>query len=485
LPDFPRTISIRPDNSNIEYVTVGKDGVYKSTDGGNRFDPCNNGLSPLTWDNGYAVTYFAMSPVNPDYLYASFYCLGGNHPYYSHDGGSSWQAPAVMDIGDLIFDVNHDNGGEYWSTPIAPSPVNEHIALTSGAGNHVEMTMDGGSTWSYSGDGYLGGRAGTGLASFGWDRYNSHRFALFLIDFGVVLTTDGGATFRNLAVPDYQGQLTTPVGALDPTPGSKVIVAAVGGWENQIIAVTHDEGQNWTQVTGTDDDYNFIAFHQQDPNIVYAGKYRSADKGLTWTEMAKKVVAIYPGNGDVVYAKEPDAGAGTLISKSADGGTTWMRPYPPIDVDMASVNEIAIDPFDPDRVYVATHYLGLFIWDGQQWVNRTDADGLEKDRFGTVSIRNVTIDPKHPNVVYAGRWITFHGHANGIFRSQDYGASWENITHNLGPEFTPWAVSANPHDGYVYIGSSHGTWKLPPPYCEKGRRAPIYSLLLLLDDQPK
>jgi len=481
LPGFPRTITIRPDNATIQYATVGKDGVYKSTDGGVHFSPCNTGLSPLTQGDGHAVTYFAMSPVNPDYLYASFYLLGGNHPYYSHDGGSSWQAPAVMDAGSLIFDVNRDNGGEYWATPIAPSPVDENVALTSGAGNHIEITTDGGSTWSYSGDGYSGGRAGTGQASFGWDPHNGNRFALFLIDFGVVLTKDGGATFKNLAVPAYQGQRTTPVGALDPTPGSKVIVTAVGGWETQIIAVTHDEGQNWMHITGTDDAYDFIAFHQQDPDIVYAGRRKSPDKGLTWTAMSKKVAAVYPGNGDIVYAKEPHGRGKTDILKSVDGGGAWTEPYLPVDVDMESVNEIAIDPLDPDRVYVATHYLGIFIWDGQQWVNKTETNGLEKDRFGTLSVRNVAIDPRHPKVVYGGRWFAFCGHANGIFRSKDYGASWENITAGLGPEFTTWAVSVSPHDGYVYLGSSHGTWRLPPPYDENGAKTLVHNMLLLLD----
>lgn len=115
------------------------------------------------------------------------------------------------------------------------------------------------------------------------------------------------------------------------------------------------------------------------------------------------------------------------------------------------------------------------------WVNKRDTDGLAKDRFATLSVRNVAIDPRHPNVVYAGRSIAFRGHANGIFRSQDYGASWENIATNLGPEFTTWAISVSPHDGYVSLGSSHGTWKLPPPYDENDGKTLVHNMLLLLD----
>jgi hypothetical protein len=60
--------------------------------------------------------------------------------------------------------------------------------------------------------------------------------------------------------------------------------------------------------------------------------------------------------------------------------------------------------------------------------------------------------------------IGWRGHANGIFRSVDKGGTWKNITGNLGPEININAVHVHPHDGYVYIATSHGTWRLPPPY---------------------
>jgi len=137
-----------------------------------------------------------MSPVNPDFLFVSFLELGDNQPYYSHDGGETWQRPAELDVGNLISQVNNSFGGEFLSTPIAPSPVDENIAIASGNGNHVEVTVDGGANWTYSGNGYTGGRAGTASTSFGWDMNDANRFAMFLIDYGVVLTEDGGEIFE-------------------------------------------------------------------------------------------------------------------------------------------------------------------------------------------------------------------------------------------------------------------------------------------------
>ena len=150
-----------------------------------------------------------------------------------------------------------------------------------------------------------------------------------------------------------------------------------------------------------------------------------------------------------------------IISKSDDGGATWTEPYAPLGIP--EFHEIAVAPNDPDRVYVTSGLFGLFIWDGEQWLEKGAAAGLEQDRFDSIPTRFVAIDPIDPKIVYAGNWIAFRGHSNGIFRSVNSGMDWENITGELGPEFTPWALSVNPHDRYLYVGSSHGTWKLPPP----------------------
>ena len=109
---------------------------------------------------------------------------------------------------------------------------------------------------------------------------------------------------------------------------------------------------------------------------------------------------------------------------------------------------------------------GVFVWNGSKWLQTMSGNGFEEDRFGSLCTISIAVDPRQPNVVYAGRWIGFSGHANGIFRSIDSGQYWENITHNLGLEFNVDDISVNPHDRYVYIGSSHGTWKLPSPVVE-------------------
>ncbi|MEE9493012.1 MAG: hypothetical protein V3W04_06495 [Gammaproteobacteria bacterium] len=473
LPESPGVIVIDSTNPDTIYAAVGAFGVYKSTNGGINFSPAKTGLP-----NGKTVTYLAISSANPDKLFVSLFSTGGNHPYFSHNKGLSWVKPTTMDEGDLIFPVIRNRGGPFYGGPIAPHPYDEDKIIASAVGNHIESTTDAGVTWRYSSDGYSGGRAGLGHTSYSWDPGNANRFAFFLIDFGPVLTLDGGATFLGAPTPRYLGSRTTPVGALDPSPGSNKIVTVTGKWNQQVIAVSQDEGLSWelmcdqdgnntcdSSETYTEDSYRFIAFNPQDPTIIYAGKYKSTDGGTTWNPLSRKVAAMYAGDGNIVYATEM-AGTTLTIYKSIDGGETWPTSYPSRSIGSGEPKEITVDPVNPDRVYVTALWNGIHIFDGNAWQLKNDAHGLEPDCFNTLSTHNIVVDPNYPNVVYAGKWITFNGQSNGVFRSLDSGDTWTNITANLGPEFTPWALSINPHDGYIYLGSSHGTWKLPPPYSD-------------------
>ena len=111
----------------------------------------------------------------------------------------------------------------------------------------------------------------------------------------------------------------------------------------------------------------------------------------------------------------------------------------------------------------------MYIYNGKKWIRKAEESGLSKDYFGMVQCWEVVVDPRHPEVVYVGRGAIGKGHSNGVFRSVDYGETWENISYNLG-EITIWGLGVSPHDGTVYVGSSHGTWKLSASYNKRLRK---------------
>jgi photosystem II stability/assembly factor-like uncharacterized protein len=453
LPDYPRTIAVNVQNPSTIYATVGKYGVYWSVDGGMNFSARRNGL-PVDTD----CVHIAISPVNPNYLYVSFNKSSKLNPFWSNDAGNTWHTPATLDKGKLSL-IGEDR---YFSCQIEPHPVYPDISLTSANGKaRVLITGDGGQNWSYSGEGYTGGRMGVGKTSLAFSN-DPVKMIFFLIDHGPAITLDNGDTFKLLGVPRLSAT-TTPVGAISPKSDSNLIVTAVGTWNSQELVVSIDNGISWSVIDGTQDNYKFIAFHPQKPNIIYAQGFISRDNGNSWDRLSQKISAVFRANGEIVYSVTSSGTGKSMIIRSNDAGKTWAKSYPELPIDSSKINEIDIDPSNPDRIYVASN-AGLFIYNGTNWLTIGENNGLSKDWFGFLSVKCVAVDPRNPAVVYVGKVAPGKGQSNGIYRSVNYGQTWLNITGNLGPEFTAWSLSVSPHDGTVYVGSSHGTWKLPPPY---------------------
>jgi photosystem II stability/assembly factor-like uncharacterized protein len=462
LPDYPRTVVINHNNPSTMYVTVGSYGVYKSSDGGSSFYSSNNGLTFITRStNRKNAAYLAMSPVNPNYLYVSAYSTTEKHPYYSHDGGATWNAPSTMNKGNLFSDIYRNPGnGQYGGSPIAPHPSDANTALVAAYAGIPQKTTDGGYSWTYSGSGYTAARTSTGGTAYAWDANDKNRLVIFTTDFSGIITRNGGYTFKNIYVPLQEPfWVSTNVGAINTTSNNKVIVTARGSWEDQEIIVSHDDAASWKIISGTNGSYRFIAFHPQNSNVVYAGQFRSTDRGVTWKKLARKVDAVFQGNGDIVYSVATNP---VTVYKSTDRGETWTSPYTP-NPGIQSFNDIVVDPKNQNRVYLASTTMGVYIWTGSSWILRNEDNGITPDSFGSVGVSRLAVDPNNSNVVYAGKLVTSMGRTNGVFRSTDSGLSWKNITYNLGPEFTAWSLAVNPYDSYVYVGSNEGTWILPPP----------------------
>ncbi|GAB60775.1 MAG: hypothetical protein DWB56_10525 [Candidatus Jettenia sp.] len=472
LPTYPHTVVINPKQPLVIYAALRQYGVYMSVDGGNNFSPRNSGISVL--GNGKKASYLSISQADPNCLYVSFYA--SQSVYYTHNGGSKWYSPNSMDeknaygyVSGSMVDPASPSYIGFLAAPTAFHPNNKNVALIAGNSYHIKRTTDGGVNWRFVSSGYTGAAVAKGSNSMSWDPHNPNRFAFFLTDYGPYLTEDGGSTFRTLDVPKY-GDKSTPVGALDPARDSKVIVTAAGEWYSQVIVISRDNGKTWTQIkkdsngNSTESSYRFIAFHPQNTKIIYAGQFKSTDKGYTWKKLSKKIVAMYQKDGNIVYSASNNNGT-NVVYRSTDGGNTWSAPYGTFKgSNGAGIYELAVDPTNPNRLYAAVDASGLFVWNGSKWIEKTSADGLKNDWFGRKPTQTVAVDPKSPNVVYIGRAAPSYGQSNGVFRSTDYGATWQSVSHNIGPDINISSLSVNPNNGYVYAGSYHGTFKLAPPY---------------------
>jgi photosystem II stability/assembly factor-like uncharacterized protein len=200
------------------------------------------------------------------------------------------------------------------------------------------------------------------------------------------------------------------------------------------------------------------------------GIFRSDDNGRTWQMIssgpgvAVNALAVHPANDVVVYAGTSGGPAATTYSlwRSTNGGQTWHRftlglPTDPYGM-IPSVTALAIDPNQPEALYVGTDGQGVYRFDegrnsyelvGGVSLYNANVNGLlvspdsqiyaltgeglfvtegyEWQKLETLPELAVSlaVAPNDPQTLYAG------GSSTGAFRATDGGQSWERISSGL------------------------------------------------------
>jgi photosystem II stability/assembly factor-like uncharacterized protein len=239
-----------------------------------------------------------------------------------------------------------------------------------------------------------------------------------------------------------------------------------------------------------------LAIHPADPDIVYIGSagggvWRSNDAGQTWTSQwhdqpilnvgslaidTKSPDTVYCGTGEANGSADSYAGVG--VFRTQDGGTTWSLLASSTAAGIPRrIGVIAIDPFDSMHLILGgvTHDSG----DPAAMFSSTDG-GKTWARQGFVSSNNywcnaVVFHPTTQGVIFAT--IDEKGSRNGIWRSQDGGKSWQQLTAGMpdpstmartslaiapsSPD-TMYAIASTPTDSVlgVFRSTNQGsTWK--------------------------
>ncbi|HVX38672.1 MAG TPA: glycosyl hydrolase, partial [Gemmatimonadaceae bacterium] len=194
------------------------------------------------------------------------------------------------------------------------------------------------------------------------------------------------------------------------------------------------------------------------PNVFYVGAvdggvWKTTDYGRTWNPIFDQeptgsvgAIAVAPSNANIVYVgsgeglQRPDLSTGDGVYKSTDAGKTWthlgLR-------DGQQIPQIAVDPHDPNRLFVAVmgHPYGP---NEERGLFRSTDGGAT---FQKVLYKNentgaidVVMDPADPNTIYCALWESrqgpwengqFQGPNSGLFKSTDGGATWRQIGKGL------------------------------------------------------
>ncbi len=222
---------------------------------------------------------------------------------------------------------------------------------------------------------------------------------------------------------------------------------------------TENAGTTWMPVFDSQGSYSIgcVTMDPNNANVVWVGTgennsqrsvsfgdgvYRSRDGGASWKNVGLKesehigMIVVDPRDSDTVYvaAQGPlwRSGGDRGLYKTTDGGATWNRVLH--ISDDTGVNEVHIDPRDPDVLYASSYQRRRRVWTlinggpesaiykstdaGATWRKLSSGlPGGDKGRIG------MCVSPADPDVVYA--IVEAAESKGGFYRSTNRGESWE------------------------------------------------------------
>jgi photosystem II stability/assembly factor-like uncharacterized protein len=239
-----------------------------------------------------------------------------------------------------------------------------------------------------------------------------------------------------------------------------------------------------------------IAVARSDANVIYAGTgettirldvsygdgvYRSTDAGRTWANVGLKAtkhigrICIHPRDPDIAFV----AALGDIfgpheergVFRTRDGGRSWEKMlYRSAD---AGAVDLSLDPDNPRIIFATCWETRRNFWNissggpgsglfrstdgGDTWEEISRAPGLPDGALGKLG---VSVSPARSGRVWA--LIEAIGEKTGLYRSDDYGARWTQVSSNRDLMHRPWYythVFADTRDPETVYVTNVQMWK--------------------------
>lgn len=209
------------------------------------------------------------------------------------------------------------------------------------------------------------------------------------------------------------------------------------------------------------------------------GVWQSTDAGRSWKALWHSqgvlnigALAIHPTNPKILYCGTGEANlsvdsyAGVGLYRTTNGGKTWTLFAPSARTGIPSrIGVIAIDPHDPSHIRIGGIGFGRVSPQqsgfGGMYTSRDAGKTWTRETF--ISAQNywchsIVFDPGEPQRIFAT--FTAQGASNGVWRSNDGGATWSHLTNGLPAPDTCNRASlaiapSNPSVLYVQIASTN------------------------------
>lgn len=358
------------------------------------------------WDDS-ALT-MGVDPNKPEVCWATDY---GN-TVRSTDGGRTWLARAFKPLGNGLVTTRGMDVTTCYGLHFDPFNLKRMFISYTDIG--AFKSEDGGRTWGIATAGVpRAWRNTTYWIEFdpkvkgrGWAVYSRNHDlprpkmwrnrAELKYEGGVGITEDGGNTWK-VSSSGMPETAATHV-LLDPTSPVEARVLYVAGFGTGVFKST-DGGKTWTARN-----------EGLPPREPFAWRLARDAQGTLYLVIARRAE-------DATFGTELDG----ALYRSADGADHWEKVELPRGVN--GPNGLAIDPDDPDRLYLAawSRPEGDKAVDGGVFLStdrgKTWRPVLSKDQH----VYDVTIDGRNPTVLYAC------GFESSVWRSEDRGENWTRI----------------------------------------------------------
>jgi hypothetical protein len=221
--------------------------------------------------------------------------------------------------------------------------------------------------------------------------------------------------------------------------------------------VTHQStngGLNWQQLTDWYNSGNYTEVHADNHYVAYhpltneiyfcndGGVYRFNETTLEWTELTAGLIITQFYHIAVAQTDDVFMIGGTQDNggRKRTGVNTWAA------TNGGDAMEVAIDFTDENIIYT-TYVNGQMYRSFDQWDNDTYTEITPPGAGDGDWVTPYVLDPQDPAVVVAGY--------SDVFRSNDYGATWDQISTDLTNDPTKKikAIAVAPSDQYtIYAG---------------------------------
>lgn len=328
-------------------------------------------------------------------------------------------------------------------------PVDPNIMYVGAPAGGLWKSVDGGTTWNCLTD-FL---PAIGCSDVAIDPNNTNIIYMASGDndagdspsIGVLKSTDGGLTWNPTGLT-FGANSYRRIGRLLIDPANSDILYAATSYG---VFKTWDAGVNWYRVSTSN--IKDMEFKPGDPNTIYAcntGLYKTTNGGATWAQVtnglplsaniSRMCVAVTPAAPDNVYLVTANNGNYSLegVYLSTNSGTNFQQQsnYPNLmgwdpgggDSDgqgWYSIS-IAVSPYDANSVLVG----GVNVWrsedQGQSWFLNAHWYGGGGAPYVHADIHDMVYSPSSPGTYFIGC-------DGGIFRTQDDGSNFSDISNNL------------------------------------------------------